>query len=279
MSGLRLPRAVRVAIQMDHNHHVGHLGIVTEFDPRRGLRARLMTTESESTLWLPENRQGNGWDWIEDVPIEVWYVEDEEDQYEEAKSYEGRIINCDLERFTVQVTFHGYEDDEADWVSILDDDWKWLDMDRPTEQQLIAAVRLRSTVTQASQPAPPAAKERSHHGKKKAKHAAGHQSHQVQGAIRAPRSEDKPSSVAWSPWMSQMLPPEMALLKRTSTAIKALGQADIARQRDAVLWLRQISKQDVRSLVIMQQLGAILAFHPRQAVRRIIYSNINLEVI
>ena len=73
----------RLVFQLGPNKQVGHLGVVTDSNPERGILCELVTlskaaVDGESQFWLPHSERGLAWDWLRDVRIRVSYLEDED---------------------------------------------------------------------------------------------------------------------------------------------------------------------------------------------------------
>ena len=132
--------AVRVALQTGGvNSRVGHLAVVDKKEPKgRGLHARLITCHAQD-LWLPIELEGNAWQHLQRCRVRVAYLEDEDS--EEPTTYEGTVISLDVEEMGIQVQFEG---STSEWVSLLEDDWGWVDMEKPELPALEEAVRRRA---------------------------------------------------------------------------------------------------------------------------------------
>ena len=144
--GCRLDGACRLVFQLENGQTIGHLAFVTESDPERGIKAELLTVPHEddySAYWLPFSERGMAWDWLRDVRIKVWYIEDAEEDEDGnlltegvRTEYEATIIDCQLEAFLVLCAF---DDADPEWVSLLEDDWAWFDCPGPDLETLQAA--------------------------------------------------------------------------------------------------------------------------------------------
>ena len=94
-----------------------------------------MTTDVNEVHWLDESGKGQTWDWLQNLPLMVSYIEDEETGA--LTHYRARIINWDLEKFLLCVqwvdeasTEPGGAAEDADWISLVEDDWSWVDGER-----------------------------------------------------------------------------------------------------------------------------------------------------
>jgi len=89
--------------------------------------------------------------------VRVTYLEGNEDDEEalptgEKSVYTGQVVNCDLEKMLIHVRWPGGEGD--DWVSLLEDDWEWVDGGRPTKDELAAALKRRKPKKDSHLPPP-----------------------------------------------------------------------------------------------------------------------------
>ena len=78
--------------------------------------------------------------------MKVTYLEGDEDDESELPTgektiYSGQVINCDLDKMLIHVRWPGSDGD--DWVSLLEDDWEWIDGGRPSKAELAAALKRR----------------------------------------------------------------------------------------------------------------------------------------
>lgn len=132
-------RAVRVALQTGGpDARIGHLAVVDMKEPTGpGFYARLITCHMQD-IWLPLELQGTDWQELEHCLVRVAYLEDEDST--EPTMFDGRITNVDANEMTVLVEF---EDSQSEWVSLLEDDWEWADMETPERELVADAVRRR----------------------------------------------------------------------------------------------------------------------------------------
>ena len=89
--------------------------------------------------------------------VRVTYLEGNEDDETalptgEKSVYTGQVVNCDLEKMLIHVRWPGGEGD--DWVSLLEDDWEWVDGGRPTKDELAAALKRRKPKKDSHLPPP-----------------------------------------------------------------------------------------------------------------------------
>lgn len=127
----------RLVFQLGPNKQVGHLGVVTDSNPERGILCELVTlskaaVDGESQFWLPHSERGLAWDWLRDVRIRVSYLEDEDSS--EPTIYEASVIDVNVQDFVVRAEFSN--GDEPEWVSLIEDDWSWNDCDAPDKDVL-----------------------------------------------------------------------------------------------------------------------------------------------
>jgi len=138
---MRIDSAVRLVFQLADGKQVGHLAVVTESDPERGILCELITTTAEIMgfelqFWLPHSERGLAWDWLRDVRVQIEYLIDEGS--DEKTGYEATIMDCQLQDFMLLTGF--INGDEPEWVSLVDDDWSWKDCEAPGDEVLSAAV-------------------------------------------------------------------------------------------------------------------------------------------
>ena len=174
---------VRVWLRADDNpERVGHLAQIAKSHPDKGMHAKLVTTAVSDAHWLPLDRKGVLWDWLPNLrvrhprisrmctcatgaqlhthwthcQVKVTYLEgDEDDETElptgEKSIFTGQVVNCDLEKMLIHVRWPNGDGD--DWVSLLEDDWEWIDGGRPSKAELAAALKRRK-IKKDSQPQP-----------------------------------------------------------------------------------------------------------------------------
>ena len=106
---------------------MGHIAVVTDSHPERGIFCEVITIADEqigegetASYWLPHAERGLAWDWLRDVPVQVSYLEDEESN--EMAHFDATFIDCALQNFMVQTAFEN--GDDAEWVSLIEDDWR-----------------------------------------------------------------------------------------------------------------------------------------------------------
>lgn len=205
------------ADMVGRENQVGHLARVIERDAAKGMHVALHTTASSDWYWLPHEQHGSLWDWLQEIQIQVMYADDEEGTMK--TPYLGRVTDCDLDKLLLSVLFMGEQ--SIDWVSLTEDEWKWVDGGRPSKLELGAALkRLR----------PP----------KQATYAS-----KTPGPKPPPPEPPKPVNL-------RVDSPERAL--QIARAVRALTGA--SPERPARL-LRQFSWLGVRELVMLLQLGAV----------------------
>jgi hypothetical protein len=132
-------RAVRVALEAGGSGtHVGHLAVVDMKQAAGGgVYARLITCHMQD-IWLPLDLEGTDWQELEQCPVRVAYLEDEDST--EPTMFDGRITNIDTNEMAILVEF---EDSQSEWVSLIEDDWEWADMGTPEREMVADAVRRR----------------------------------------------------------------------------------------------------------------------------------------
>ena len=120
---------------------MGHVALVTDEDEMQGIYAEIMTVPGGVGYWLDHALRGIAWDYLPDVQLVVSYLEN--DDSNEKTPYTATIIDCDLDKFLLCVTFDGVEVDPNDpedggptWVSLLHDEWKWTDCAPPKKAEV-----------------------------------------------------------------------------------------------------------------------------------------------
>ena len=133
-----LDSVCRLVFQLDGGRQIGHLALVTDSDPEQGIYCELITLLSPDgeAYWLPHSERGLAWDWLRDVPINVTYAEDEEGN--NASTFEASVIDCELQNFMLFAAFTN--GDEPEWVSLIEDDWSWIDCEPPVKSDLFEAL-------------------------------------------------------------------------------------------------------------------------------------------
>ncbi len=142
--------AVRVVFQLENGKNIGHLALVIDEDEDRGIFVEIVTVRGMEPMWIPYEGEGVSWDWLTSLSLVVSYLEDEESDV--LTDYGADIIDCDLDKFMLCVKFHNHEPDPDDpddtggieWVSLIEDEWKWTDIERPQKPDLGKALNERT---------------------------------------------------------------------------------------------------------------------------------------
>ena len=103
-------------------------------------------------VWLPHASEGRGWDRLYELQMQVSYIEDEGST--QLTDYPAKVINWDLDKFLLHVTF-GDEQTGSEWVSLIEDEWRWNDCPRPSAESLRVALRTRKQLRKQKRPAQP----------------------------------------------------------------------------------------------------------------------------
>ena len=71
---------VRVWLQTDGGaERIGHLAQIIKSKPDKGFQVLMLTTaHSNDTHWLPTDRQGVLWQWLQQLQIQVSYHDDDD---------------------------------------------------------------------------------------------------------------------------------------------------------------------------------------------------------
>jgi hypothetical protein len=139
-------RAVRIALATDGaDAHVGHLAVVDREEPKgRGLHARFLTCHRQD-VWLSLDLHGTVWQDVGQCPVRVAYLEDEDST--EPMMFGGRIIDVNAGDMAILVEF---DDSQSEWVSLLEDEWEWTDMEAPDREAVADALSRRVQLPPAS---------------------------------------------------------------------------------------------------------------------------------
>ena len=143
MNALQLDSVCRLVFQFEGGRQVGHIAVVTDSDPERGIFCEVITISEEqmggdaASYWLPHIERGMAWDWLRDVPLRISYLEDEESDM--MSHYEAECIDTGLQDLNVLAAFQN--GDEPEWVSLIEDDWSWLDCEIPDKEGMREALQ------------------------------------------------------------------------------------------------------------------------------------------
>ena len=128
--------AVRVTLQYAGGPVVGHLAVVKKREPGRGLRVELLTSPSGEVHWLPEDMRGVAWEWINKLKVSVSYVSEESTG--DVEHFTASVVNIDEEKMLLFVAWD--DGGTQEWVSMEEDEWQWLDVERPTTKDIKAVL-------------------------------------------------------------------------------------------------------------------------------------------
>ena len=236
---------VRVSLQLEERV-VGHIAVVKKVDERRGIQVELITSPSAETHWLPDELRGTVWDWVDRTRVQVAY---EDEASGKAEQYVGRVINIDAVTLMLYVRWEDADGDGAhEWVSLRDDEWEWPDVARPSHSDIEAALKRLGK----QQPKPPPKPAKSHKSPPQPQQQPKSHKKRPAGGPAHPGDATRLIPNGTAPVDEDLL--------RTANAVRSLGSTDLDVLRSAAQWLRQYSATGVRSVVVLQHLGALLLY-------------------
>lgn len=135
---------VRVFIPEVEGEPSGHIALVKYDSRRSGAQATVVTMEESEVLWLDKSDKGDMWDWLHGMSIEVSYLDEKSPG--RMIDYRARVVNWDLDKFLLCVEWEedGEESNgeaESDWISLVEDEWRWIDGRRPDKSVVKQAFR------------------------------------------------------------------------------------------------------------------------------------------
>lgn len=138
-------KVVRLLVPELEGEPSGHLALAPTFEPRKpGMQVTVVTTEESEVHWVDTKAKGSSWDLLEGMMIEVSYLSEDRSG---TTSHRARVINWDLDKFLLCAEWVDEPDTnedgspKADWISLVEDDWRWMDCRRPDKQTVKHAFR------------------------------------------------------------------------------------------------------------------------------------------
>ena len=138
---------MRIFLSDGEGQTFGHIAVVTDYDAEeKAMLVSVVTSSQREVCRVEDDEQGSTWCWLKDMNINVSYLEDDKDP-SSIYHCEAVVINWDLDKFLLCVQFVAEQGDvaesEPEWISLVEDEWSWLDGDRPPQDMVRVAFKKR----------------------------------------------------------------------------------------------------------------------------------------
>ena len=102
----------------EEDPEMGHIAIVTQYLAEGDLMTvKLVTADRRAEHHVPVADKGNTWDWLQDMEVQVGFLEDDDDP-ESMTHYHAKVINWDLDKFLLCVKWLSVSDAPDEMLSV-----------------------------------------------------------------------------------------------------------------------------------------------------------------
>lgn len=144
---------VRIFLPDEAGVPLGHIAVVTESDNESSMMVKTVTTAKVENHRVETGDQDTVWSWLQDLEIKVAFLESKRDQRSK-RYFQAKVLNWDLNKFLLYVLWVAPEpSDDPDWISLVDDEWSWIQGDRPPQALMKECFKkMRAELKLATQP-------------------------------------------------------------------------------------------------------------------------------